>query len=559
MRDSTSESTYTIRLEQGPNLKSRKLILGLRSSKGERVSTANPVDQRSLQTIDWILELDEQYKESIRKGNVLEIGVPLRQECLSGRVSRQTVSEYWKLRLDIGELVYPVLEGAPNLTHLYPYQLDGVRWLLDRPSGILADDMGLGKTVQVISAIRILFHQAKLRTVLVVCPKGLIANWEHEFDHWAPELGIAVVTPPAQIREGAWRAICRRRHVLLTNYEQLREPPEVLLGQPPDLIVTDEAHRLRNRTARVTCSSFALRPNRFWALTGTPLERDLDDFATLLSMVAPTSFSPNDSKLHTTSLRSRARPYILRRRKQDVLPQLPSVIDCEEELDLTNAQRERYQATIMEYRGTKKQGDQLALLTRLLSLCDIDVESRQSSKIDRIVDLLINIRKNGEKAVIFSYRLDALRELEERITRLWGHDSCAVLMGDMDNTARNGSVAQFRNNSRNVALLASSRVGGEGLTLIEANHVLFVNEWWNPSANLQARDRVVRIGQERRVWVYRFCCRDTIEESLKQVLKSKQMLFDDTVERLARNANSAWIRLLNEVGMEHLTQAVVKT
>ena len=413
--------------------------------------------------------------------------------------------------------------------------------------------MGLGKTVQVIAAMRILFNRACVRTAVVMCPKSLIGTWERECARWAPELGLAVLVPPALIREEAWNALAGRRHVLLTNYEQFRRLPEVLQRTPPDLVIADEAHRLRNYGAQVTYGCFQLRPKRFWALTGTPLERDAEDLATLLSLVAPKSFAPGDGKaLHRTSLTARARPYVLRRRKADVLDDLPDVLDTTETLELTPAQARAQRAAMERHRLQDTPGDTLALLTRLLGLCDIDPVSKESSKLDRILYLLAGVREQGEKAVVFSHRLEPLEELNRRITAYWGTEAVELLVGDMDREARERTVLRFRTDERCRALLASSRVGSEGLTLVEANHVFLANQWWNPSANAQARDRVVRIGQRRKVRVYRFCCTGTIEEGLERILKSKRELVENVMERLASGDESAWKAIVEEVGVDTL-------
>ena len=467
-------------------------------------------------------------------------------------MSRQTTADYRKLQLAIGELIRPLLLDPPDLDALYPFQRRGVEWLAGRSGGILADDMGLGKTVQVIAAMRLLFNRAALRSALVVCPKGLLATWEREFDRWAPELGVAVLTPPAPIREHAWKAVSGRRHVLLTNYEQLRDPPAILQRDAPDIIVADEAHRLRNRDARITSGSFRLARGRFWALTGTPLERNLDDLATLLSLVAPKRFSPGDGKLPPSSLRSRARPYVLRRRKEDVLEELPPVLDTTEVLELSVAQARAYRAAVTQHRRARGTGDELALLTRLQTVCDLDPESGRSSKVERILQLLERIRAQNERAVVFSHRIEPLRELQRRIAGRWGPEAAMLLIGEMENDERDRAVTHFRRNAQALALLASSRVGGEGLTLVEANHVFLFNQWWNPSANDQARDRVVRIGQRRKVRVHRFCCRDTIEEALERILASKRELFADAVERLAEGDSTAWNGVLREVGLTRL-------
>ena len=517
------------------------------------------VADRLSRAAEWALGLDAQYRELIGSGRSPRVTVPMERRVTTGRVGRETSADYRKLQLGVGELVRPVLLDPPELKELYPFQREGVEWLSGRNGGILADDMGLGKTVQVIAAMRLLFNQAQLRSALVVCPKSLIATWERELVRWAPELGVAVITPPAQIREDAWKAVAGRCHVLLTNYEQLRDPPEILKRTAPDLIVADEAHRLRNRSARITSGSFQLEPKRFWALTGTPLERDLEDLATLLSLVAPKVFAPTDAKLHPSSLRSRARPYVLRRRKQEVLEELPPVLDTTETLELTEAQERAYRTAVKQYRRTGENGEELALLTRLQTLCDLDPESRESCKVERVLYLLGRIREQREKAVVFSHRLEPLRALRIRIAENWGPEAAALLVGEMDSEERERTVTRFRGDEESLALLASTRIGGEGLTLVEANHVFLFNQWWNPSANDQARDRVVRIGQRRKVRVYRFCCRGTIEEALERILKSKRKLFDDAVERLAQGENVAWTCVLREVGINRLLSEAVSS
>src|SRR5262249_31475642 len=152
-------------------------------------------------------------------------------------------------------------------------------------------------------------------------------NWEFEISKWAPQLSYARVTPLKSIREAAWKLLFGNRHILLTNYEQFRKPPEILTGRKLDVIVADEAHRIRNAGAQVVRGIKTLVWNRFWALTGTPIERDPEDLVTILSTVDPLRVSPTDAKLPSVSLRSLARPYILRRLKTDVLDELPPVVE----------------------------------------------------------------------------------------------------------------------------------------------------------------------------------------------------------------------------------------
>lgn len=547
----------SIRFENEEDAESGALILRLQPSPECENETDGSVADRLVLAADWALDIDAQYQKLILAGSSPQVTVPARRRIVARRVEHETLADYRKLQLSVGALIRPLLLDTPKLEQLYSFQHQGVEWLINRSGCILADDMGLGKTVQVISAMRLLFNRAELRTALVICPKGLIATWEREFSRWASELGVAVLVPPARLREDAWKTVAGRQHVLLTNYEQFRTPPEILRRTPPDLIVTDEAHRLRKPGSKVTSGVFELRPKRFWALTGTPLERDLEDMATLLSLVAPNHFAPTDAKLHPSSLRSRAKPYVLRRRKQEVLQDLPPVLDTTEMLDLSKAQERVYQAAVNEYRRANKKGMELALLTKLQMLCDMAPESRASCKVDRILYLLGRIREQGEKAVVFSYRLEPLRELQTRVAKRWGQESAELLLGEMNGDERNHAVTRFRDDKRVLALLASSRVGGEGLTLVEANHVFLLNQWWNPSANDQARDRVVRIGQHRKVRIYRFCCRGTIEEAVERILETKRELFNNVVEHLAHSEDAIWNQVLSEVGIDHLLSGQV--
>ncbi len=494
--------------------------------------------------------MDAQLAAMVESGKEARVPFSLTAFASSTRVFEETPAAYRNLRLGTGDLVRPCLLAAPSLDALYPFQRAGVDWLRGRAGAILADDMGLGKTVQVISALRLLFNEGAIRSVLVACPKSLLDVWEGELLRWAPELGVAVLSPPGRVRDRAWEAVVGRRHVLITNYEQLREPAAALRASSLDLVVADEAHRLRNFGAHVTAGIDRLPRRRFWALSGTPLERDLEDLATLLSLVEPTRFAPSDSRLHPASLRSAARPYILRRRKEEVLDELPPVIDRTETVDLNREQAEAYQAAVSEYRRDGTPGAELALLTRLRSLCDLHGESGDSSKLDRIMERLVTVRSREEKAVVFAHLLAPLHELERRVASEWGAGAVRRLVGSMGQSERERAVCEFRTDAEVLVLVASSRVGGEGLTLVEANHVFLIDQWWNPSANDQARDRVVRIGQKRTVHVYRFCCRGTIEERLQEILESKRGLFEDAVGRLEPNV--ALKGIVHERGVDSL-------
>jgi SNF2 family DNA or RNA helicase len=498
----------------------------------------------------WIIEMDAGAKADLLAGREIGKAVPIGERPPIPTPSPQADADaYRELRPSLGELVRPLLIDPPTDDALLPYQRDGLAWLLGQEVAILADDMGLGKTLQAISAIRHLACDGKARCALVVAPRTILATWEDELARWAPELTRLRVTPSATARESVWRALVGRVHVLITNYEQLREPPEALTRTGVDVIVADEAHRIRNLRAAVTGGMRRVRFGRFWALTGTPIERDTEDLATLLSILAPARFSPSDARLHPATLRRRARPYILRRTRSEVLRELPEVIDSKETLELTPPQRRAYEAAKRRARPSREAAETLQLINELRTICDYAPGGKSSSKLERIGEHLLDIRERGEKAVVFSTLLEPLRILQQDLSKEDPPISAELITGEMTSVAREDALRRFRDDGGATVLLASMRAAGEGLTLTVANHVLFVSEWWNPSANQQARDRVVRIGQTRGVRVYRFMCRETIEETLEHILARKSEIYREVVDRLTEGGVSdvRTRELLNEV------------
>ncbi len=500
----------------------------------------------------WIVDLDAGAKADLFEGRKVNKHVPRTDRPpLAPPDPNATASEFITLRPSLGALVRPLLLKQPDVRVLLPYQLDGAAWLQSHNRAILADDMGLGKTLQAITAIRELVHKGSCRCALVVAPRTILATWEAELTRWAPELSHLRVTPTSDHREAAWRAVVGRVHILITNYEQLRKSPAVLTDRGVDVVIADEAHRIRNLKAAVTKGIRTLNSHRFWALTGTPIERDTEDLATLLSILKPDRFSPEDSKLPATTLRSRARPFMLRRRKRDVLSELPDVIDRKETLDLAPVQRRAYDAKKRQSRkALERPAEALQLINELRTICDYAPDKRTSAKLERITEHLVDIRDSGEKAVVFSAFLEPLRVLQRDLGRAGISLKNEMVTGAMQINEREAALQRFKDDDDVVALLASMRATSEGLTLTAANHVLFVNEWWNPSANSQARDRVVRIGQARSVWIYRFMCRDTVEETLDRILERKSELFDQIVENLAQpgpSEDSRTRELLDEI------------
>lgn len=447
-----------------------------------------------------------------------------------------------RTRPSVGSLIPPFFLEAAESPLLKDYQRAGIDWLSGRSGAVLADDMGLGKTVTALTAMRRSMSTGPIGAGLVVCPVSLTQNWQREARRWIPDLATAVVQAAPGAREETWRSALGRFHLLITNYEQLRDLPETVAEYEFPVLILDEAHRIRRTQAEVTRSIRMLQAQRRWALTGTPVERDQRDFAVLLSTVAPNHFGPSDERLDPSLFRSRARPYVLRRTKTDVLSELPPVRDHVEWVELGDKQRAAYVKVQLEaQRAARKRQSVLPHFGRLRRLADFDPDSRRGAKIDRAFERVLDVAAVGEKVVVFSYSLDPLHELMARLEQAV---PAVLIEGEQVQRVRQAHVDRFLREDRIVALLASSRVASEGLTLTVANHVIFLNEWWNPSNNAQARDRVVRIGQERDVTVTRLRAVDTVDEALGDILDEKQDLYVDLVAGLENPSTSSPLQRL---------------
>ena len=434
------------------------------------------------------------------------------------------------------DFVLPLLLPLIVTDDLYPFQRRGVAWLLRNKRGILADDMGLGKTVQVIAALRRLFRMGRVMSSIIVAPRTLLSNWVIEIDRWAPEL----ITDRYRGGDTESNTLQLSRmfqtHIVLMSYEEARDPSLEMIRQPPDIVIADEAHRLRNSQSLAHQGLRRLPVDRFWALSGTPVENDPQDLASLLSLLEPAAFSVDDHRDGVVSLRSRARPYLLRRTKKTVQPELPRPVISQEVVALSDVQRAAYDQLVADYSPTEP-GASLRLFNSLRRTCDLDESTGVSSKLTRAIEIVRGALSRNDKVVVFSYTIAPLRALLTRLRSELG-DVAGLLIGDQSLQRRERVVAKFKDDPRFVVLLASMKVGGEGLTLIEANHVIMVNRWWNPSTNEQAIDRVVRLGQTKPVTVYYLTCEHTVEERLQPLLDRKKMTFSELIDALQHYPSS---------------------
>lgn len=420
-------------------------------------------------------------------------------------------------------------ESVVDLEVLRPYQLKGVEWLLNNDRCILADDMGLGKTIQVIKAINLLIEQESISKVLIVSPISLIKNWEEEFDKWYPEMEIyRVLSKDSNI--SIIKALSNF-NILITNYERLRTDSTIFEEFDFDLIVADEVHRVRNYNSQISKSFNKISSSRLWALTGTPIENNVEDLINLASYISPGLFSKKDIKRNEIYIKEKIRPFILRRNKNQVLTELPEIIENFIPVDLTNEQREEYEK-IWKTRKTivSSEGSYFSVLSKLRNICDGDEDYLKNAKVKEALNIFKNTIPIDEKVIIFSYYKTPLKAVESAL--LHEKISFQTILGDDDLTTREKNIENFKSDPNIKILLASSRVAAEGLNLTVANNVIFLNRWWNPSSNNQARDRVNRMGQEKIVNVYNIYCANTIEDRLNEILTEKGSLYEKMVDGL---------------------------
>ena len=442
---------------------------------------------------------------------------------------------------------------------LMPFQRDGVHALIKMDRLLLSDDMGLGKTVQAVAALRILREQNEIRSCLVVAPASVLDQWRQEIARWAPELSAIIVRGGAHDRSWQWKA---RKDVTLVSYEVLRQDAAFLATRQPsrttwDVVVLDEAQRIKNRNETSETAKKIPR-RRSWALTGTPIENDEEELASILEFVDHDEGEPRKRYIPGAALRLRHRELQLRRRKGDVLHDLPAKLETRLAIPLHRRQRESYDRAEREGIVHLKSlgadvGVQhvLELITRLKQICNADPKTGASSKLDDIGERLRRLADQGHKALIFSQYTSDISGVAAAANHLREFNPL-TLTGETPQDRRLDLINQFKTGDAHKALIVSLRAGGLGLNLQEASYVFHLDRWWNPAAERQAEDRSHRLGQTVKVNVIKYTCMDTIEERIDRILRRKQGLFDRLVDDVSMDLSTRMNRrdLLELFGLD---------
>lgn len=459
-------------------------------------------------------------------------------------------TEFQQLAYDLTHPEDYPLPAVDVAVELRDYQQLGVKWLsmLDRYGfgGILADDMGLGKTLQTIA-----FLTSRLEThsrVLILAPASLIYNWQEEFHRFAPQLDVAVVYGNKVEREDL---IAQGHQILVTSYASFRQDVESYKQQMYDYLILDEAQVMKNAQTKIAQQLRDFEVKNAFALSGTPIENHLSEIWSIFQIILP-GLLPDKTQFGKLSAAEVARiikPFVLRRRKEEVLFELPDLIEINVLNELSDAQKAIYLAQLEQMQASIKGASEaeinhrkieiLSGITRLRQICDtpklfMDDYAGDSGKLDSLRDLLLQLKEGNHRVLIFSQFRNMLDLIEEDLTDL-GLTSYK-LTGSTPASDRQEMTRAFNAGSRD-AFLISLKAGGVGLNLTGADTVILVDLWWNPAVEAQAISRAHRMGQTETVEFYRLITRGTIEEKIQALQETKKNLVTTVLDGNESRAN----------------------
>jgi len=426
---------------------------------------------------------------------------------------------------------------------LRDYQKKGIQWLQMLHhygfGGILADDMGLGKTLQAIAFLSSQFQENS--RVLILAPSGLIYNWADEFQKFAPNLDVVVVHGLKPYRE---TILAEKHQIYVTSYAIFRQDSEIYQDLSFDFLFLDEAQVMKNAQTKIakTLRKFVV-PSVF-ALSGTPIENNIGELWSIFQIVLPGLLPAKKDfmKLPAERVAQFIKPFVMRRKKEEVLTELPDLIEVVYKNELEDQQKAIYLAQLQQMQEriehvtvAEFQRNRVEILTglmRLRQICDtpalfMEDYKGDSGKLDSLRDLLSQIAEGNHRVLIFSQFRGMLDRIEEELPQL-GLTSFKIT-GSTPSQDRQEMTKAFNQGERDVFLI-SLKAGGVGLNLTGADTVVLVDLWWNPAVESQAIGRAHRMGQEQAVEVYRLVTRGTIEEKIQELQEQKRNLVSEVLD-----------------------------
>ncbi len=455
-----------------------------------------------------------------------------------------------------------------ELKILRDYQVTGVKWLYTLAKtgfgGILADEMGLGKTIQVIYYIKQMLKDNENNKFLIVVPTSLSYNWDHEFDSFGSNIKRKICVGNKDKRTKILRNL-NDTNVIITTYGLLREDEELYNNLNFNTMVIDEAQNIKNNMAGITKVVKKVNAETKFALTGTPLENSILELWSIFDFIMPgylaslTKFQSKykikdfdeDSEILIKGLSKQINPFILRRKKQDVVKELPDKLINDIYIELKDEQKKLYVAElervkeemekIIETEGMNKARFLiLQLLTKLRQICIdpsivYDNYKDGSNKLEQLESIVNEYIKNNHKILIFSSFKTALNIVKEKLNK--AKIKTYMIDGSVPAKDRIEMVDNFNNNDDVKVFLIMLKSGGTGLNLATADVVIHLDLWWNPQAENQATDRAHRIGQKNTVEVIHLITKGTIEEKILELQNKKRILSDKLIDGEIRDKN----------------------
>lgn len=455
-----------------------------------------------------------------------------------------------------------------DISILRDYQLTGVKWLYNLAKtgfgGILADEMGLGKTIQVIYYIKQMLKDNPTSKFLIVVPTSLAYNWEHEFDSFASQIKKAICIGSKEKRKHILKDL-NKINVIITTYGLLREDEEIYENLNFNTMIIDEAQNIKNNHAGITKVVKSIKAETKFALTGTPLENSILELWSIFDFIMPgylanlTKFQSKykikdfdeDSEILIKGLSKQINPFILRRKKSDVVKELPEKLINDIYIDLKDEQKKLY---VAELNRVKEEMDKiikeegmnkarfliLQLLTKLRQICIdpsivYDNYTDGSNKIEQLENIVSEYTKNNHKVLIFSSFKTALNIVKEKLNN--SKIKTYMIDGSVPAKTRIEMVDNFNENDDIKVFLIMLKSGGTGLNLASADVVIHLDLWWNPQAENQATDRAHRIGQTNTVEVIHLITKGTIEEKILELQNKKRILSDKLIDGEIRDKN----------------------
>jgi superfamily II DNA or RNA helicase len=424
---------------------------------------------------------------------------------------------------------------------LYPYQQHGVNFLSllsrSRLHGLLADEMGLGKTVQLLAFFSQLLPLE--RPICIVMPRSLLFQWKREWERFLPKVSVYLHVGEERVKEAAW---LERQSVILISYATLRLDAAIFEQLHFRALVLDEAQAIKNSRALTTDVVCSLKSDFRVAVTGTPIENSLDDLASIFHFLLPKLLEARSSPWTAIEVKGRVRPFLLRRRKADVLLDLPPKMEQTVWIDLSLEEREVYDKLLAERRGQLRaelsakgiQGSRSLILETILRLRQLCCHGRlvtpqapeHGAKLAQVVDDLASLIAGGHKVLIYSQFTSMLERIAVEVERNgWGY---VVLDGSTKD--RETPVRRFQDDPQVALFLLSLKAGGVGLNLTAANYVVLFDPWWNIAAEAQAIDRAHRLGQKQVVTARRYLTVGTIEEKISILQEKKRSLAEAVLD-----------------------------